>query len=395
MKRHVIPKRENWEQHAVDHGFEFHTMYGAPYWNEGVYYSFTLDEVEKKIEDPSEELHQMCLEAVELATKDSEVMRLLGIPEPFWDYIANNWKDHRNDDLYGRFDFAYDGELNPVAKLLEYNADTPTSLWEAGVYQWAWLVDAVDQDLLPRRSDQFNSIHEALIKTLGDKFSGRHPMYFSSAKGNQEDYATVEYLGYCAADAGITPLHLYLQDISISHGGEFCTPDGDPIRTLFLLYPWEDMLLDEFGPFLLRSKMTRFIEPAWKSILSNKGLLPLLWQLFPNHPNLLPAFFSENGPPDYSKMPQGSVTKPIYSREGSSIIIRDAKGDIIEGSEDATYAHHKMVIQGYAPIKRFDGEVPIIGSWIVDGKPVGMGIREDASRITQDLSKFTPHVIWD
>jgi glutathionylspermidine synthase len=36
--------------------------------------------------------------------------------------------------LYGRFDLAYRGDGPP--KLLEYNADTPTALFEAAVVQW-------------------------------------------------------------------------------------------------------------------------------------------------------------------------------------------------------------------------------------------------------------------
>ncbi len=56
------------------------------------------------------------------------------------------------------------------AKLLEYNADTPTSIFEAAVFQWTWLEQAIERNIIPKRADQFNSIHERLIdawKKLG------------------------------------------------------------------------------------------------------------------------------------------------------------------------------------------------------------------------------------
>lgn len=393
MKRHVIPVRDDWKKHAEDHGFLFHTMYGQPYWNEGVYYTFSTEEIENKIEDPTTELHNMCLEAVQLCMRDEELLLKMGIPKAYHDYLYDSWMNHRDDSLYGRFDFIYDGEMNPIAKLLEYNADTPTSLWEASIYQWAWMVDARDQDLLPRTADQYNSIHEALLEAMM-KFKSKDPMYFCSSAGNQEDYATVEYLGYVAKEAGIVPLHIDLQAISINNRDQFCSKEGDLLKTIFVLYPWEDMFRDDFGQYLPRNKETRWVEPAWKSLLSNKGLLPLLWQMYPNHPNLLPAYFLKDGFYPH-QLPNGTVTKPLFSREGASIVMRDGTGHVIEESEDVSYNDNEMIVQAYVEMKAFDGNFPIIGSWVVDGKACGMGIREDNSRITQDLSRFTPHVIRD
>ena len=60
--------------------------------------------------------------------------------------------------IYGRFDLRYDG-AGP-AKLLEYNADTPTTLLEASILQWNWLKDTHEGD------DQWNSLHEKLVERV-------------------------------------------------------------------------------------------------------------------------------------------------------------------------------------------------------------------------------------
>jgi glutathionylspermidine synthase len=49
------------------------------------------------------------------------------------------------------------------------------------------------------------------------------------------------------------------------------------IGTLFKLYPLEDLMAEEYGCALPGSGV-RLLEPPWKAVLSNKGILPLLWQ---------------------------------------------------------------------------------------------------------------------
>lgn len=380
MKRVVTEQRPNWKEHAEGLGFKLHTMFDKPYWNEGVHYSFTLEQVEKDLEDPSTELHAMCLQAVEHVVNREELLDQMQIPEAHWDYVLNSWNTERNQTLYGRFDLAYNGQ--GPAKMLEYNADTPTSLYEAASYQWLWLEEAKRHSIIGD-VDQFNAIEDSLIQEM-NKYDNRKDFYFSSFEGSDEDYMTVEYMGYCAVDAGLTAQYIPLQQISEDDKGQFRTPDGKLIEQLFMLYPWEDMLLDDYSR-LLKNSVTKFVEPAWKTILSNKGILPVLWQMFEGHPNLLPAFFGEQ------KIRGGYVTKPIYSREGSSITIY--KDGEIWMADDQSYVKNGMITQGYVELPNFDGNRPVIGTWIVGDKCVGMGIREDENEITQDLSRFTPHII--
>ena len=117
-------------------GFHFHTPDGVPYWDESAHYRLTLREVEQDLENPTEELHEMCMDLVSRAVRDEEYLRKLAIPPAFWDFVRTSWL--RGDPhLYGRMDLAYDG--HGPAKLYELNYDTPTSLYECAVFQWVWL----------------------------------------------------------------------------------------------------------------------------------------------------------------------------------------------------------------------------------------------------------------
>jgi glutathionylspermidine synthase len=140
---------------------------------------------------------------------------------------------------------------------------------------------------------------------------------------------------------------------------------------------------------LRRRPARRLIEPPWKAILSNKGILPLLWALFPRHPNLLPAYFDD----DDAKAVLGSsyVRKPLYSREGGNIemVVDGAAVD----ADDGPYGAEGFVRQGLAPLPRFNDNYTVLGSWFAAGKPCGLSVREDASPITKNTSRFLPHAI--
>ena len=190
MQRIACTERDDWQATAESAGFTFHTIDGERYWDERAYYAFTLDEIERDIEAPTGEIDAMCLELAGRAVKDEQYLRRLKIPEAFWDLIAASWR-RKEPSLYGRLDLKFSG--SGPAKLLEYNADTPTSIFEAAVFQWTWLEQAIERNIIPKRADQFNSIHEALIeawKTIG----ATHPLHLTGLTGNAEDAGTLAYL---------------------------------------------------------------------------------------------------------------------------------------------------------------------------------------------------------
>jgi len=136
MLRIDIQERPNWQKKARDYGFSFHTMHGQAYWDESAYYQFTLQQIERDLESPTEEIHQMCLAVVEEVVNDEALLAKFQIPPLFWQSVADSWRN-KDPSLYSRLDFAYSGQ--GPAKLYENNADTPTSLYESGFWQWLWL----------------------------------------------------------------------------------------------------------------------------------------------------------------------------------------------------------------------------------------------------------------
>lgn len=386
MQRRAVPERPDWRAQAEQVGFVFHTIGGEPYWDERACYAFTLDEIEKRIEDPSQELSEMCYEAVGKILGSEELLRAMRIPEQAWDYIAATWQ--RGDkDLYGRFDFRYDG--TGPAKLLEFNADTPTALFEAAYFQWAWLEQARLDGIVAADADQYNSIQEKLIDALGRFGFERRTLTLSCVKDHPEDRGTVEYIEDCARQAGVTTRFCYIEDIGIDAEGRFTDLDDTVITDLFKLYPWEWLLEEEFGKYMLND-VTRVIEPAWKMALSNKGLLAVLWQMFPDHPNLLPAYFEDD--PNAQALIAGGqyARKPLLGREGANVALVGADEN---ASADGPYGSEGYVVQGLSPLPSFGGNYPVLGSWIVAGQACGLGIREDRTPITTNASRFLPHII--
>lgn len=387
MLRIQCPERPDWRSLADEYGFDFHTLYGQPYWDETAYYQFSLRQIEDDIEDPSAELHQMCLQVVDRVVNDETLLTKFCIPPSHWDFVRNSWRD-QEPSLYARLDLAYDG-YSPV-KLYENNADTPTSLYETGFWQWLWLEERMKDGLLHQTSDQFNSLQEKLINRLFVlKFE--HPddvLYLACCQDSVEDRGTVQYLEDCAKAAGISTRFINIEDIGLSNSGDFTDLEDNPIRWIFKLYPWEFILGENYASSLITAT-TSWIEPPWKALLSNKALLPALWQQFPNHPNLLPAYFEDDPANDITGR---WVKKPIFSREGANIQISDANG-LIESS-DGPYGDEGFIIQAYQPLSKFDGNYTLVGSWLINDQPAGMSIREDTGLITQDTSRYLPHVIW-
>src|SRR5690606_20328786 len=152
-------------------------------------------------------------------------------------------------------------------------------LYESASFQWAWLEDQIAAGVLRETDDQFNAIHEALVERFRALFAPNSDLHFTAVGGNPEDYATVECMGWAAREAGLGAHYCDLEKIGLSDEGQFLDGEDRVIGTLFKLYPWEDLLRDDYAAHLA-SAGTRFIEPAWKAILSNKGILPVLWQMF-------------------------------------------------------------------------------------------------------------------
>lgn len=368
MKRHIIEPRANYKQRLSDLSFEFH----SDYWLEKSYYSFTEEEI-AIIEKDTNEIYEMVVNAAQYVI-DNNLFHLFDIPEAYTDLIKESWEADE-PSVYGRFDFIFkDGRCH----LLEFNADTPTSLYEASVVQWEW-----KEDCFPE-ADQYNGIHEQLLETFGElKQEYKVPsMHFACSYESLEDFTTTSYLQDLASQSGMDTSMMNIADIGWN-GVCFTDPSERYIYDIFKLYPWEWLVREEFAEHLL-CRTTNWYEPIWKMIMSNKAILPILHKLYPYDKRILPAFFEK---PvlmrDYAK-------KPLLSREGANIELVRANERI--AITDGEYGDGKFIWQELC-LDSHDNHYPVIGSWVIGGAAAGIGIRENTRIITDNMSHFVPHII--
>lgn len=385
MRRLTIAPRPDWQDKAAAIGFAYHSSEGRPYWDESVAYEFALSEIETDIEAVAAQLHAMCLDLVAEVVRSEALMARLAIPASHHDFIADSWR-LRQPSLYGRFDLAYDGRT--PAKLYEYNADTPTAIFECATFQWMWLEDMLAGGGLPAGADQFNSLYDKLLERFRTIFPTGGFVHFAADASAVEDRQTVRFFEDLASQAGIDPKFVAMKDIGVNAAGRFVDKEGFELQAAFKLYPWEFMLREPYAP-QLQGAAVRWIEPAWKSILSNKGILPLLWERHPGHPNLLPAWFAND--PAASALGSTYVRKPLFSREGANVeLIRDGRA---EPHLDEGYGSEGHIVQALHAPPDFDGHFPVIGAWMVGDEAVGMGVREDDAIVTRNTARFVPHYI--
>ncbi|GAA0716101.1 glutathionylspermidine synthase family protein [Dactylosporangium roseum] len=421
--------RPGWREIIAGQGLVYNdtalpTGGAVSYWREGPFYDLTSAEVDSLHAD-AETLFEMCVAAGDHML-DERLLGRLGIPEFAWDQIARTWYDDETEpggrsrgdfspSVYGRFDLRYAGTDGTRPRLLEFNADTPTALPESAVIQWYW------HQQTAQGKDQWNALHERLIaawqRNIGRLRQARPALpdpltiHFAcdDADDSGEDVFNTEYLMETARQAlgptGCRVKFLWMSQIGagdIAAGDHFYDADGERIHVIFKLYPWEWMTDERFARQCFRDMGdplrdgTVWIEPPYKMLWSNKGLLPVLWKLYGDDPArrdlLLPAYFEEERPAWLTSY----VRKPLLGREGANVSI------VVDGvpvlSTPGPYGDGPFVCQAYAPLPGFPDEQgvpwhPVLGLWLVDGEPAGLGIRESAGLVTDNLSHFVPHTI--
>lgn len=388
MRRLTCTVRPNWMAKVEEIGLDFHTIDSLPYWSEGTCWEFTAAEIDQ-LDDAATELHQMALQAVEAVIADRK-LPLFGIAGQAAELVVESWA-RKDPHLYGRFDFAWDGKGEP--KLLEYNADTPTSLFESAIVQHYWR-----EELFPD-ADQFNFLDEALTERFQQLLYGipstdaRRLLHLACVMPHAEDEGNLRYVEACARSAGFETGRLSIADIGWDGvRRRFVDLEERPMSSLFKLYPWEWLAREEFAQHIAAAGL-RFLEPAWKMILSNKALLAQMWEMFPHHPNLLPASFDREQIAKHATA--GLVRKALLGREGENVTIYGPDGAVL-AARGGSYGDEGYVWQARAPLAKA-GETghAVFGVWMVGDRACGLGIREDEGLITMDSSRFVPHVFRD
>jgi glutathionylspermidine synthase len=400
VERRRLEARDGWVDTVTDQGLVF-CWTDQPdgtqraYWDETACYAFRSEEVDV-LERAASDLWGLCIDAGDHMLANGWLERM-GVPPEARELIERSWRTEP-PALYARLDLRYDGTGPP--KLLEFNADTPTSILEAAAIQWFWL-----EDRFPG-SDQWNSLHECLVEKWRDiaaswKPDGPIHMCWTDAQDSGEDLMNVGYIAETARQAGLDVVLLPIEELGWDYDDErFVDLECEPVRMLFKLYPWEWIFDDPFGPMALETlwvdplagpdphggRGTIWVEPIWKALWANKALLAALWEIAPGHPNLLPAYL--DGPHELVDF----AVKPLLGREGANVsLVRG--GQVLAEGADQGYGREGMVHQGLAELPSFDGGHPVLGVWLVDGEPCGLGIRESDTLITDNLSRFVPHLI--
>lgn len=338
-------------------------------------------------------LYDMYVEAAQHVI-DRELYLELGIPSNLVGLIEDSWE--RDDlHLYGRFDLAGGLDGLPI-KLIEFNADTPTSLFETSIVQWALLkANGMNE------TRQFNNLHEMLQENFrrlvtrdappaefSERYAGEK-LLFSSVDRSPEDERTTRYLQEVAHEAGFYTDFCYLHEAGFSAEDGVFNRDGQLADFWFKLHPWEDIAGDELELTRLLEKAagrghTRILNPAYTLLFQSKGILKVLYDLFPDSPYLLPAALR---PLDGV----AQVAKRMFGREGANLQVLDADGRVVAAS-DGPYDHHKTVYQQRAAYAvDAQGQYYQAGVFYV-WEACGLGFRRGGV-ILDDMSKFVGHCV--
>lgn len=379
MRRLTCPKRQGWEARFKAAGFSFCDVDG--YWKEGSYYEITEGE-KRLLISATENLHSAMKTLVEKVVKDPGLLEYLGVPEHLHEYLRYTWKT--GSDLYGRFDFVVNrGQV----KALEYNADTPTSLIETASAQIEWAGETgVGKPFSEVRHELANRFH-----TLRHAHGGKL-FHFCCMQDSEEDYDTTMWLLNLAEGQGFNVRGLYVEEIGFNEETRvFVDPNGNQISRLFKLYPWEYAIRDEFAAMLVDQKVAAtvdFYNPFWRMLLSSKRMFSLLWKERPDLHWCLPR--TEDSP-----FGTAYVKKPAFSREGANVeIVMPWDTE----SKPGPFGDFPSVYQEYCELPKFQNEegqecFAIVGSWVVNDRACGFGVRESSTHITDNLSNYVPHVL--
>lgn len=325
---------------------------------------------------------------------DNNLFFDLGIPFNLIEPIKKSWENDVHWHLYGRFDLAGGIDGAPI-KLIEFNADTPTALFETAILQWALLKhNGMDEER------QFNSVYEAIsenfrrLVTLVDDTEKFDALYdgwkilFSSASGNIEEEQTVRLLQQMAIDTGFETGFEPLGGVKFDDDGIYDAQDT-PYEYWFKLFPWEDIAIEEpelatLLTTIMNNQRAIILNPAYTLLFQSKGMMKVLCDLFPDSPYLLKTSF-------VPLKDVQQVEKRMFGREGANVRILDASGNTVEAN-DGPYGNFKPVYQEYVEFpKDISGNSYQAGVFFAY-EACGLGFRR-GGKILGNMSKFVGHVL--
>lgn len=345
------------------------------------------------------ELHRIFMHATDHVLQREDLLQHFNIPAVLWPRLRQSWDNRRNQMITGRFDFS----LTPNGlKVYEYNCDSAACYMECGKIQGKW----AEHYHCNEGEDPGSQLQQRLTDAW--RQSGVSGLLHIMIDHDAEERFHALYMQEAIRAAGI--------DSKIIHGteglqwnaqGTVLDADGMPIRWVWKTWAWEtalDQLREELAegtttdgnrqPPRLKDVLlnpdTLVFEPLWTLIPSNKAILPVLWELFPQHPYLLEAGFDLT--PSLSRI--GYARKPIVGRCGHNISI--VGGDATPlNSTDGDFDRHNQVYQALFPLPDIGGYKVQISTFSAAGIYAGAGVRTDKSLIVTGKSDLMPLRVVD
>jgi glutathionylspermidine synthase len=401
-----IKARDNWRQIANSLGYMSSIFDDPPYWVEALDEPFCAvfdqTEVSRLIEPATNEIIELALETVDYVCNSDysdQLFDRLKIPIRCRNAIRTSWR-YQEPSIWGRLDFSYSGD---ELKLLELNFGGAISLYEAALFQMLWLQGIQHSGEVSANALQSNTIHESLIKAFADLIPDNHTVHFVTPSSDPEESDTVRYLQSCAVTAKRVTKFLQLKDVGIDKKGRLVDLESQEIKYLVKLYPWELLFREDAKVSektgrsvllpLIENRKTFFFEPIWKSILTNKGVLNIMQELKPDCKWLLESAI--DGTPLAEKIKTAPhVKKPLIGAQGSGVSI--VYPDQPEKSTRTPGGYEKagFLIQKLHPLPKYNDYHLVLGSWVIAGRPAGIGVRADLSPITTGKNCiFVPHYV--
>jgi len=374
-------------------GFTWHTDTDKTSYISDEIVSISENEAEAYYE-ATNELYDMFCEAGEYVIENN-LFHELDIPFNLVEIIKNSWEDDVHWHLYGRFDLAGGLDGQPI-KLIEFNADTPTALFETAIVQWAMLKFNKLEE-----SSQFNSLYEALkdnfkrFVTLDSDLEEFEEHYeklnwkilFSSVAGDDEEEKTTKLLQHIANEAGYQTDFEYIENVEFNNEG--ISKNDEMFEFWFKLIPWEDIAIDE-GELavilteIIANKKAIICNPAYTLLFQSKGIMKILWDLYPNHPLLLKTSFE---PLENTKQ----VEKMCFGREGANVAIVD-ENNSLETKTDGPYENFKPIYQEFVEFPKDTNGDHYQAGVFYSYEACGLGFRKGGV-ILDNMSKFVGHIV--
>jgi len=356
----------------------------------------------KEIRHASNEMHAMFMQATDHVLENDALLERFGFPRVLWPRLRQSWNNRRNHMITGRLDFSISEH---GVKVYEYNADSASCYMECGQVQGRWAE-------IHGCKDGWNPgshLHEMLVHAW-KKRAIDDVLHIMLDDDLEETYHAL-YMKAAIEEAGI-PCKVIrdLSELAWDDNGSVVDCDGLRICWVWKTWAWEtalDQLRDEctedelpttlpdqsaarlhpkprLVDVLLRKDVTVF-EPLWTLVPSNKAILPVLWEIFPDHPSLLDAQYNLTS----DLQQKGYVAKPIVGRCGSNISIVGSGEHVIEAT-DGQFDNRELMYQEFFELPKLGGRHMQVSTFVVDGRYSGACLRVDASPIITGGSDILP-----